>query len=147
MYDDELVAELLNQILVAAHRIERRFGPIQTANDFLSSDEGLDHLDGIAMMLIVIGESVKNLDKATNGTLLHALPRGGLEGRQGCPGCHQSSLYGSECRGDFRHLPDVYSILDRHRRKDAAGDSGLSRCEKQMISVQVVDKGGKLVIV
>ena len=75
MYDDELVAELLNQILVAAHRIERRFGPIRTANDFLSSDEGIDHLDGIAMMLIVIGESVKNLDKATNGTLLPRFPR------------------------------------------------------------------------
>jgi hypothetical protein len=33
MYDAELVAELLNQILVAAHRIERRFGSIQTVDD------------------------------------------------------------------------------------------------------------------
>ena len=83
MYDDELVAELLNQILVAAHRIERRFGPIRTANDFLSSDEGLDHLDGIAMMLIVIGESVKNLDKATNGTLLPRFPEVDWKGAKG----------------------------------------------------------------
>ena len=86
MYDVELVAELLNQILVAAHRIERRFEPIRTANDFLSSDEGIDHLDGIAMMLIVIGESVKNLDKVTNGTLLPRFPEVDWKGAKGAKG-------------------------------------------------------------
>ncbi len=36
MYDDELIVELLNQILMAARRIERRFGSIRKADDFLS---------------------------------------------------------------------------------------------------------------
>lgn len=42
MYDCELVVELLNQILISARRIERRITGIQTADDFLTSDEGID---------------------------------------------------------------------------------------------------------
>lgn len=83
MYDAELIAELLDQILMAAHRIERRFSPIRTADDFLISDEGIDRLDGIAMMLIVLGESIKNLDKATNGTLLPRFPEVDWKGAKG----------------------------------------------------------------
>ena len=83
MYDDELIVELLNQILIAARRIERRFGAIRTADDFLSSDEGIDRLDGIAMMLIVLGESIKNLDKATQGALLPRFPEVDWKGAKG----------------------------------------------------------------
>ncbi|NER82038.1 MAG: hypothetical protein F6K42_21245 [Leptolyngbya sp. SIO1D8] len=42
------------------NRIERRFVNIQSAEDFTLSHEGLDKLDGIAMMLIGMGESIKN---------------------------------------------------------------------------------------
>ena len=73
MYDRDLVIELCSQILEAAGRIERRFEPIKNPDQFLSSDDGIDRLDGIAMMLIVIGESIKNLDKVTEGALSVAL--------------------------------------------------------------------------
>ena len=63
MFDADLVAEILHQILVAGQRIERRFATITQAGDFLASDDGLDRLDGIAMMLIAIGENLKNLEK------------------------------------------------------------------------------------
>lgn len=55
-------------------RIERRFEGITAPNDFVSSDEGLDRLDAIAMMLIAIGESIKKIDKITSGKLLEAFP-------------------------------------------------------------------------
>lgn len=72
MSDPELVAEILSQILEASKRIERRFSTIKNPNDFLTSDDGIDKLDGICMMLIAIGESLKNLDKVTGGALLAA---------------------------------------------------------------------------
>ncbi|MGD9729150.1 MAG: hypothetical protein AB7U82_12610 [Blastocatellales bacterium] len=59
MFDAELVKEILGQILVATRRIARRFGTIQQPSDFLASDDGLDRLDGIGMMLITIGESLR----------------------------------------------------------------------------------------
>lgn len=74
MYDAELALEILKQILTAALRIERRFAGIQSPSAFLSTDEGIDRLDGVAMMLIVIGEGVKNLDKVTGKTLLPKYP-------------------------------------------------------------------------
>src|SRR5450756_2565435 len=70
MRDPELVREILEQIRMAAQRIVRRSMPIQKPDDFLDSDAGLDRLDAIGMMLIAIGESVKHLDKITDGLLL-----------------------------------------------------------------------------
>ncbi|MBW1759325.1 MAG: hypothetical protein JRI88_03225 [Deltaproteobacteria bacterium] len=57
MYDKTLLLEKLQQIDEALGRIERRSSSIKTADDFLDSDMGLDMLDAIAMMLIVIGEN------------------------------------------------------------------------------------------
>ncbi len=71
MPDSELIREILSQVLTATERIERRFREIQKPDDFLDNDEGLDRLDGICMMLITIGESLKNLDKITKGSLLN----------------------------------------------------------------------------
>jgi uncharacterized protein with HEPN domain len=75
MYDRELVLEVLSQINTAAMRIARRFQNISAAEDFTSSDEGLDKLDGICMQLIVIGESLKNLDRITDQSLLVRYPQ------------------------------------------------------------------------
>jgi hypothetical protein len=57
MYDRELVNDLIEQVEEAIRRIERRFEGIASATDFIANDEGLDRLDGIAMMLIAIGET------------------------------------------------------------------------------------------
>jgi uncharacterized protein with HEPN domain len=63
MSDVALLREVLRQIIEAINRIERRFAGIQSAEEFINTDEGLDKLDSIAMMLIWIGESVKKLEK------------------------------------------------------------------------------------
>ncbi len=83
MYDVELVLEILRQILEAGKRIERRFSPVRHPDDFLVTDEGLDRLDAICMMLIAIGESLKNLDKVTNGELLATYPGVDWKGAKG----------------------------------------------------------------
>jgi uncharacterized protein with HEPN domain len=83
MFDIELVKEILNQILKSALRIERRFSSIETSEDFLSSEDGSEKLDGICMMLIVIGEALKNLDKVTDGLLLKRYPEVDWKGAKG----------------------------------------------------------------
>ena len=74
MYDKTLLLEKLEQIDDALAKIERRFASIDSPDDFLDSDFGLDMLDGIAMMLIAIGENFKKIDKETEGKLLAHYP-------------------------------------------------------------------------
>ena len=75
MYDLELVIEILRQILWSAETIAKRFEPISLPQDFSASDAGLEKLDAICMQLIAIGESVKHLDKVTEGKLLSGYPQ------------------------------------------------------------------------
>ncbi len=60
--DPQLIRVIAENILIAIDRIERRFADVGTPDDFLSSDAGIDRLDGITMMLIAIGEQLKQLD-------------------------------------------------------------------------------------
>ena len=69
-YDRELVLEVLTQILEAIQKIKKRFDPINSAEQFTNSDEGMEKLDAICMQLIAVGESLKNLDKITSKKVL-----------------------------------------------------------------------------
>ncbi len=70
MYDATLLLEKLEQIDEALAKIQRRFSSINSPDDFLDSDKGQDMLDGIAMMLIAIGENFKKIDTETEGKFL-----------------------------------------------------------------------------
>lgn len=83
MFDSELAHEILSQILTAANRIEKRSASMIKPDDFLISEESLDKLDAICMMLIAIGENLKNLDKITGGTLLPQYPEVDWKGAMG----------------------------------------------------------------
>jgi uncharacterized protein with HEPN domain len=74
MPDKELVLEVLRQIEEAAEKIVARFQVIHQVSDFTDSPAGIEKMDAICMMMIVIGESLKNLDKITSGTLLPRYP-------------------------------------------------------------------------
>jgi uncharacterized protein with HEPN domain len=74
MFDVALAREILSQIYGATQTILRRFQRIKSPLDFTGSDEGMEKLDAICMQLVAIGESVKNLDKVTAGTLLPNYP-------------------------------------------------------------------------
>ncbi|MBT9439354.1 MAG: DUF86 domain-containing protein [Desulfobacterales bacterium] len=70
MYDATLLLEKLEQTDEALAKIQRRFASINSPDDFLDSDKGQDMLDGIAMMLIAIGENFKTIDTETEGKFL-----------------------------------------------------------------------------
>src|SRR5690625_7929129 len=72
MPDDnqEIVAQIIDNILWALKQILKRFTVIDSADDFLDSDEGIEKLDSICMQLINVGEAVKQIDKITQKELL-----------------------------------------------------------------------------
>jgi uncharacterized protein with HEPN domain len=63
MYDRPLLLELFLETEEAIRRIERRFSGIQSPDDFLRDEAGIDRLDAIAMMLIAIGENIQRISK------------------------------------------------------------------------------------
>lgn len=69
-----LVWHTLNQIELAVNRIQERTANIRSVDDFLSSPGGMEKLDAACMVLIAIGESVKNLDKVSERKLLPLYP-------------------------------------------------------------------------
>ena len=74
MYDKELVVSILKNILWSLEQITRRFQSIQSSEDFLKDDLGLEKLDSICMQLINTGEALKEIDKLTEGSLLVHYP-------------------------------------------------------------------------
>lgn len=68
------IRQILDQIQHSIGLIQVRSASITDAEYFVSSDYGLVVLDSICMQLIAIGESIKSLDKATEGKLLTQFP-------------------------------------------------------------------------
>ncbi len=58
----------------AIKKVKKRFAPINSAEEFIGSDEGMEKLDAICMQLIAVGESLKNLDKITSKKVLAQYP-------------------------------------------------------------------------
>jgi uncharacterized protein with HEPN domain len=74
MYDRELVLSILMQTADALEKIRTRTLHVQTPEDFSSNPEGMEKLDAACMLFVAIGESCKNLDKITAGSLFAAYP-------------------------------------------------------------------------
>ena len=66
----QIIWHTLSKIELAINRLQERTAAIKTVDDFLLSPSGMEKLDAACMVLIAIGESVKNLDKLTEGALL-----------------------------------------------------------------------------
>lgn len=68
------IMELLDMILDSINVIQERTSHIKCGDDFLLSPDNMFTLDGVCMKLIFIGESIKNIDKKTQGTLFCNYP-------------------------------------------------------------------------
>ncbi|MCD8267438.1 MAG: DUF86 domain-containing protein [Parabacteroides sp.] len=69
-----IALNILKQIEEAILKIQLRTVSIHCADDFLLTASGTEKLDAVCMMLIAIGESLKNLDKVTEKKLLSTNP-------------------------------------------------------------------------
>jgi uncharacterized protein with HEPN domain len=69
-----LALDILYDIQSAIERLQERTEKIYDIDDFLGSTNGMILLDAVCMLLIAIGESLKNLDKVTERKLLPTYP-------------------------------------------------------------------------
>ena len=69
-----IVLHTLEQIELAIGRLQERTKNIRSVDDFLSTPGGMEKLDAACMVLIAIGESIKNLDKVSEEKLLPTYP-------------------------------------------------------------------------
>ena len=117
MYDKELVLDILHQILDATQKVITRFTPIQTVEDFTNSPEGKEKLDSICMQLIAIGESLKNIDKITNKTLLIKYPEIDWKGAKGLRDIITHQYFDIDAEVIFRvckkHIPFISETIKK----------------------------------
>ena len=83
MSDNEMLMEVLLQTLDAIQRIIKRFEPVESVSFFTDTADGMEKLDGICMLLIAVGESLKNIDKITGKTLFPRYPEIDWKGAKG----------------------------------------------------------------
>ncbi len=122
MYDRELCLEVLYQIQDAAEKVVSRFEAIHKASDFTYSSAGMEKMDAICMMLIVIGESLKKLDKLTDGDLLRQYPEvdwGKAKGMRDIISHHYGDIDPETifftCKRKIPHLLEtVRKMIDEH---------------------------------
>ena len=89
-----LALDILYDIQSAIERLQERSSRIHDVDDFLGSSDGMILLDATCMLLIAIGESLKNLDKVTEGRLLPTyLPVNPLETGKRNEGYYLTSLF------------------------------------------------------
>lgn len=74
MYDRELLIEKLQTLVSELNRIPRRFAAITEPSDFYLTEDGVDKLDAICMILITAVEELKNIDRKTEGKLFPQYP-------------------------------------------------------------------------
>lgn len=116
MYDREVAKEIVTQMLTAVDRIQRRASGITSANDFVTSEEGIDRFDAIGMMLIALGESCKNLDKVTNGQLLPNYPQVDWKGVMGLRDIMSHHYFDANAEAIFgvckKHIPALKPAIE-----------------------------------
>ncbi len=70
----EILLSTLEDIKYSLELILKRANNINSSDDFLKDENGLQKLDSIAMRLSAIGEGFKNIDKLSNNQLLIKYP-------------------------------------------------------------------------
>lgn len=65
-----IAKEILSNLENAISILKQRNKDIHTVHDYADSPGGMEKLDAACMVIIAIGESIKNLDKVTEGKLL-----------------------------------------------------------------------------
>jgi uncharacterized protein with HEPN domain len=77
MYNNEqkeMILSTLEDIKYSLELVQKRAKNINSSDDFLENENGLEKLDSISMRLVAIGEGFKNIDKLSNNELLKNYP-------------------------------------------------------------------------
>ena len=66
----EMILSTLDDIIYSLELIKKRSNNINSSDDFINDEDGIEKLDSIAMRLVAIGEGFKNIDKLSDNKLL-----------------------------------------------------------------------------
>ena len=117
MYDKDLVCDILYQILEATKKVSQRFEKIKKVSDFTDSPEGMEKLDSICMLLIAIGESLKNIDKITRKSLLKQYPEIDWKGAKGLRDIISHHYFDVDAEEIFwvceKHIPPLSITIEK----------------------------------
>ena len=59
----DVIIDIIDLIIESIHLVQERFSRIRVPDDSILAPEGITLLDAISMRLLVIGESVKRIEK------------------------------------------------------------------------------------
>jgi len=117
MYDRELVLTILEQIYQASQTILKRFEPVKAVSDFTDSPSGMEKLDSICMLLIAIGEALKNLDKTTNKSMLPQYPQVDWKKAKGMRDIISHHYFETDAEVIYdvckNHIPELTQTIDK----------------------------------
>lgn len=117
MYDRELLVEDFKNIAWALDQISKRFQAIQSSDDFLKDDIGLEKLDSICMQLINIGEVLKLIDKMTNSKLLVNYPEIDWKKAKGMRDIITHHYFDIDAETIYavcsEHVPEMKKVIER----------------------------------
>ena len=65
----------LEDVLAALVKIPKRVSSISSASDFIADETGHEHLDSVCMILIAVGEALRQIDDKTDGDLRAKYPQ------------------------------------------------------------------------
>jgi uncharacterized protein with HEPN domain len=78
-----MLLEVLKQTSAAIDLVNHRFESVDSVEFLTWSPAGMEKLDAICMVIIAIGESLKNIDKITDNKLLSQYPEIDWKGAKG----------------------------------------------------------------
>ena len=115
MSDNNLmVLSMLEDIKFSIELILKRFETINSSDDFLADENGLEKLDSISMRLVAIGEGFKNIDKLTEQKLLKNYPNINWKGVKGVRDILSHHYFDIDAETIFvicdSHLEDLLSV-------------------------------------
>ena len=96
----EMILSTLEDIKYSLELIQKRAKNINSSDDFLQDENGLEKLDSISMRLVAIGEGFKNIDKLSNNQLLKNYPNIPWKNVKGIRDI-LSHLFYFRCRSNF----------------------------------------------
>lgn len=83
MSNRDFLIQVLQQTEDAVRKIIKRFENVESVGYFTDTAEGMEKLDAICMLLIAVGESLKNIDKITDKNLFSRYPDIDWKGAKG----------------------------------------------------------------
>ena len=111
-----MARDILIQIQDALIKIEWRFAPVKSPDDFTTTPQGMEKLDSICMLLIAIGESCKKIDRITEGKLFELYPEIDWKGVKGLRDIISHHYFDVDAEEIFliclEHIPPLRKTID-----------------------------------